>query len=250
MRYISGMSIVGPRVMRAPDNDGTGGGGAQNTASTASSSSSDGNNSSDFDLHGANIWAQGNNNPTVTTDVLNDGTNDPATMSRFDQHVQSLDFKPTFSPEVVQQLQQGNLSGLADMMNSMARQVYAQAIKDSSKMSTAAAQRAVLAATEKSTGAFKTDQAIRTLESMVPIAKNPNVAPIAQAVMAQALKAKPGDYEGGAKKVQQFFDAIRNQKSSQFGLEEPPRSGNGQRGGSSSQQFDDDAIDWLGFANT
>jgi hypothetical protein len=89
-----------------------------------------------------------------------------------------------------------------------------------------------------------------TLQRIVPISKNSNVAPIAEAMMSQFVK-KGQDHEVAAKNVQKVLATMRNIKGSDLGINEPPRSnGYNNRNGRSVQMNEDDAddIDWLSFA--
>lgn len=249
---------------------GTGTGGAGNKGSVPNAGNkpnegennnnqNDGNNQDNFDLNAGNIWEQPDNskknsNPNGNgngNQQTNNGTQ-PDAMEGFNNYVNKLDFKFALSPESVQKfIQQGDHKGLSDAITASHREVYRQTMLDASKMLNTSIEKAVNSAVEKATGAYKTDKAVDYLNTSIPIAKNPNVAPVAQAAYGAFLKAGKSQ-EDAVKGVRDFLSSIKSLKNEDLGLPKAPSGspGNGRLRESGQQSDTEDMVDWLAFAKS
>ena len=244
----------GPRVNYAPDDGGAAGGasGSGQPGSAGSQTNQNNNNSGAFDLSNTNIWevpkTEGNNQTTQMPQPTQAPVDPNA---QFNQYIQGLDFKFGLSPEDVQKfVVSGDTAGLQAAIQASQRNMYRSVLLDTSKMVNTSVERAVAIAVEKATGMYQQDKSRMVLEDVVPIAKNPNVAPIARATFQQFMK-QGASADEAAKKTQAFFDALRKQPNTDFGL--PPRADSGRGGFGQSVGFGDDAasdIDWVSFANS
>lgn len=211
------------------------------------------NNSGDFSLEEGNIWEQprtedGNNKRQPNGNEANRANNDETVMRGFDDFVAKKNWKFELGAEDIQKfVQNGDITGLQNAILKSQREMYRETMLDSSKMVNAAIDRAVNAAVERATGNFQTDKAKTTLQTVVPLAKNPNVAPIAEAIMSTFIK-KGQDHDTAARNVSKVFDAIRNVKGKDIGVEDPPRGRNDTRGSRAADDGDEELIDWLSFA--
>lgn len=261
----------GARICYAPP-DGNASGSAGNNASGGNpplqqtdnnnqgggnQNADDENSSGDFDLTRGNIWEQpqepenrngngGGNNGQGN----GEGNNSPDVMSQFDKFIEGKNFDFSMSPEDIQKfVASGDAAGLQAAMLKSQRTMYKQVMLDASTMVNAAVRRAVDAAVSKATGNFEVSNARTTLQRMVPLAKNPNIAPVAEAVMSTFTKKGMG-HEEAAGKVGQFLNALRNVKGKDIGVDDPPRQLNNNRGSRAAIGDDDEDIDWLSFAKS
>lgn len=256
----------GPRIMREGENGGAAGGAGagQNTAvgggqkpdqnNGSAGGNAGGNNNGTFNLETGNIWAppapnQGGNT-TQPQQQQQQQQQGPSQEEQFNNYINSRDFGFTMSQEDIQNfVSQGDVKGLTNAVNSAMRNSYRSMMLDASRMVNNAVDRAVEQAVQKATGMYQGDKNRMALEQAVPIAANPNVAPIAQAIQKQFLKSGKSLDEAN-KGVQAFFASLQGTDATKFGL--PPSSGSGRNGfGRDMSGFGpsgDDDIDWISFA--
>lgn len=213
------------------------------------------NKQTGFDLHATNIWDQ--KPPVDKTQTQPNGNQQPQQqqnnqqvdpMDGFNKYVDNLDFKFALSPEQVQDfMQKGDTKGLQTAINGSQKALYRQTMLDASKMLNTSIDKAVTKAVEAATGAFKTDKSIDFLNNAIPIAKNANVAPVAQAAFGSFLKAGKTQEEA-VEGVKNFFGAIKGLKNEDFGLPKASPSSTNGRTISGQQQDNEDMVDWLAFA--
>jgi len=253
----------GPRVCYEGEGAGGGtaaagaGGQAKPENQGGQSGSTTNNNNGAFSLDAPNIWAtpqpnQGGNTTTQPTVIVQPPQQQQTPQQQFEAYVNSRDFGFNMGQDDIQKfVSAGDTAGLAAAVNTSLRNVYKQAMLDSSRMVNDSVDRAVAQAVEKATGMYKGDQNKQVLEQMVPIAKNPNVAPVANAVHKQFMKSGLNAQQA-AEKVQQFFGSLQGQNPTNFGL--PPSSGSGKNGFGQNMNGgfgdDDQEIDWMSFAGS
>lgn len=211
------------------------------------------NSSGDFSLDKGNIWEQPEGNGERTQDVTGKDADrqngEAAVMEGFDAFVAKKNWKFELTPEDIQNfVEKGDSKGLAAALQKSQREMYRETMLDSSRMVNSAIDRAVDKAVQKATGNFQTDKAKDTLRRVVPLANNPNVAPIAEAIMSTFIK-KGQSHADAASNVSKVFNAIRGVKGKDIGVDDPPRDRNGNRGGAA-QNDDEDMIDWMSFARS
>lgn len=253
----------------APDGVGTGAGGTGTGSVPAAGSKTpveqggtgegnEENNGGGFDLNKVNIWEQpkpkespqgnqnnGNGNGNQQQQIV-----DP--MEGFKKYVGALDFSVNMSPEQIQNfITKGDHKGLSEAIQQTNRQVYERVMLDSSKMLNQSIDKAVETAVQKATGAFKVDKSLDFLNTSIPIAKNANVAPVAQAAYGSFLKAGKTQEEAVGL-VRDFLGAMGKIKSEDLGLPRTPSNspGSGRSFASGQQQDNEELVDWLSFAKS
>lgn len=215
----------------------------------------DENNSDGFDLDAVNIWDQpkdqnqnrGNSGNNNNNNNNNNGGQQQQT-GGFDNYINSLNFDFAMpQDDLAKFVQSGDVSGMAKAMAAHGRQVYKQALTDSVKLSQNMVEAAVQKAIKGAGMNYQTDKSIGYLEAQMPIAKNPNVAPIAQSILGTFMK-KGMKLEEAVESTKKVFGAIRSKANTDFGL--PPRSSNSSNRGRNTVEADDDesGIDWAEFA--
>lgn len=215
------------------------------------------NNPQGFDLSRGNIWEQPKPKPVEQTNQnqnggpSNNGTPqnvDP--MEGFKNYVKGLDFSAQLSPEDIQNfVQKGDHKGLTAALNKANQGVYERTMLDASKMLNTSIDKAVATAVEKATGAFKTDKSLDFLNTSIPIAKNPNVAPVAQAAYGSFIK-NGKTQEEAVGLVRDFLGAMGKLRNEDLGLPKTPSNspGSGRSLASGQQQDNDELVDWMSFA--
>lgn len=216
------------------------------------------NNGGGFDLNKVNIWEQPKPKVTEQNNQNNGNSNgtqqqqtvDP--MEGFKKYVGALEFPVALSPDAIQNfITKGDHKGLSDAIQASHRTVYEKVMLDSSKMLNTSIDKAVDVAVAKATGAFKTDKSLDFLNISIPIAKNQNVAPVAQAAYGSFLKAGKTQEEAVGL-VRDFLGAMGKIKNEDLGLPKTPSNspGSGRSFASGQQQDNDEMVDWLSFAKS
>lgn len=210
-------------------------------------------NPTGFDLNGSNIWSAGNNNAQQQSaqGQQQQSAQQPQQgqdLSGFESYVKGLQFAPAVNGELAQRIQQGDPVALQEYIGGIGQQIYKQAMLDATRLFSGMQGRIVDDAVNKASTLYGRDKAVTALQSQIPIAKNPNIAPIAQGVFAQFMKSGASQ-EQAIENTRQFLASMGNVDHKQLGMNSPPRSSNGQgRGSPAGRVSDDELVDWLSFA--
>lgn len=146
----------------------------------------------------------------------------PGSLSAFEAKMKSLKFGELVTPEMTEQLQQGDFNGLnqsmtAAMQNSVQQSLMmtAQMLNDfetrmSDKMKTISSQ------------SISTNESRAALMKAIPSASNPAIQPIAEGIFAQALKKTQGDNAKAIEMTKQFMTAMTTATAQDLGINTVP----------------------------
>lgn len=243
------------RIVRNADTGAGSGGSAEGQqspqgsapAGQASGEISDGG----FDLNAINIWQQ---KPIAQPQMAvqqqaPQQQQQPDPMGQFDQHVKGLNFgKFEMDSEQLQRfVQTGDTEGFNKSLTGMMQGVYKQVMLDASRMMATQREQIVEDALAKAKQMYGSQRTFDDLVKEVPLAGNPNVAPIAQAVFKQ-FQSQGKSHADAVKGVKSFLNAIRGTKETDIGL--PPRPSQGNlRNNTADAATDEEIIDWTSFAS-
>ena len=202
------------RFVFAPD-DGTGAGTNAETQAPASNGNAGTaeNNTGDNTPSFSEFW----DDPTASDDPpQNKPTNQPpqtpttSPMEAFQQRVSNLDLLSDFPEELNEQIQQGDFSGLKSHINKGLQGALMQAVMLGAQM----------IQTNNQSLQTKIDRTVNTTSSAreakarmfaeLPFTKDPSVSPIAEAVMARALKKNNGSLDKALEMTKGYFKAMRS----------------------------------------
>lgn len=205
-----------------------------------------------FDLNSMNIWAPAQQPAAQQTPAPQQQVQQqPDTLAQFDQYVKNLNFgKFELDADSLQKfVQHGDMQGFNTALSGMMQGAYKQMMLDASKMMGNMREQIVEEALNKAKSMYGAARTFDDLVAEVPLAKNPNVKPIAEAVYKQ-FRNQGGDHAAAVKGVKNFLGAMRQVKETDIGL--PPRTTQpGMRRGDNYQDAleTEEAIDWVAFSN-
>lgn len=215
----------------------------------------DQNNGGNNDDLPANIWAQQqqqqqdnnqqqqNNQNNNQQQNNNNNAKDAATQIR--EHLEAAGIKADFTPEEIKSLTETNDPKVfSEKLSTLMQKTYIKAMQDSNQLIESKLEKAVETAVAKAVSNVKTDGFKEKLQNSIPLAKDPNITPIAEAIAGQFLKSGKSQ-EDTIKMVQKFFGKMANASAKDLGLSENASRGRptGQNGfGQSSREED---TDWL-----
>lgn len=262
MSFMAGWSPFGAR--RADGGNAMAGGGDQGGSNNSggnqgSQNSGGGNNQGggndkpDADALPANIWAdpapqnnqqQQNNNQQQQTQQNPNNTDG---QNAFTEYVNGLNFNtPQLSQEDATKIMQGDMSPLQNMMTSMARNIYTQAMMDANKVIQKQVERGVNDAVSKSTTTVKADNFVSKMNDRLPFTKDENIAPVAKSVMSRFI-GMGQDLDTAIGNTAKYFQSISDKAGEH--LSQGNSRGNGSRPGAQGFQANrgQQEPDWLPF---
>lgn len=165
----------------------------------------------------------------------------------FDEYIKGLDLASGLDmAKISGDLNQGNTESLDNAFSTIASNTYRQAMVDMSKVIDQKVEAGVAKAVQQSSNASQSDMAVKHMNTELNFTKNPVIAPVASAVLAQLIK-KGKSTEDAVNGVREFFKQTSQLSAKELGRQNPPHSRPG------NQRFDnpvnsDDAeneIDWM-----
>lgn len=212
---------------------------------------SDNNNTDNLDLD-TNIWQNDNNGD----DPANKRTSPTAEQleTNFNSYVDGLNLTDGIdTAELGEQLREGNIDGLQNLIKKTASSTYKKTILDANKLVDAKVDAAVDKAVQKATSQVRGNNLVEKMHEQLPFTKKQAISPIATAMLQQLTsKGKsPADAING---VKQLFAELHKTSARDLGIANPPRNrpGNPQFNNSSAPQIDDDddSPDWEELLNS
>lgn len=259
-RSVAGMLINRSQPVFDMEN-GSGGGapGAGNVPPNPNGNNGNqGNNNSGFNFDADNIWSEPASNNQSNSNQRQQPASPPNgqasdQMANFNQYVNGLNFGKMFDGQAFQQaIQTGDYNSINEAMTKSMQGVYRQAVMDVTKMLDSTVNTAVEKAVGQSKNFFQTENYRKELQQAIPIANNPNVAPVAEAIYGQMIKKHNGDSKKAVEATKQFFGALTSQSHEKFGFDKPPAGMPSSRRGGGNVSFGDDGqeFDWAGWAQS
>lgn len=220
--------------------------GGNNQQGNQQNNSGGGNNNDDHVDDIADIWndpkVEAGNNPIPTA-----GPSEADHQTAFDKYVGGLDFKiPAMTPEQQTQFANGDYSSMGAMMQTMAQNVYKQAMVDANKVVGAAAKKAADEAVNRSTTSVKADQFVDRMQTKLEFTKDPSIAPIAKSVLSRFI-GKGQDVDTAIANTAKYFSQLSEKAGSS--LETGSQRNNGRPGsqGYNGGRAKEAEPDWLAF---
>ena len=212
------------------------------------------NNGQNNDDKFEDLWQDTDSNKDKTQQQQTQQTQQPGSQQApdadkaFSTYIEGLDLSKDIDlAKVSEDLNQGNTESLGKAFSSIAAKTYRQAMIDMNKIIDQKVTAGVEAAVSQSSNAAQGTQAVRQMNTLLDFTKNPAIAPVAGAVLAQLMK-KGKSVDDAVEGVRKFFQNTSKISAKALGLQNPPRGrpGNqpfsnvGDTGGD-----DDDETDWL-----
>ncbi len=149
-------------------------------------------------------------------------------------------------PTISEELNQGKTEGLGKAFSAVASKVYRHAMIDMSRVIDQKVKAGVEQAVQQSSNAAQGNQAVRQMNTTLEFTKNPAIAPVANAALAQLIK-KGKSVEDAVEGVRSFFQNTSKLSAKDLGLQTAPRSrpGNQPFNGVGDIGDDDEDTDWL-----
>jgi len=152
------------------------------------------------------------NNPATTNAPAPEpapaNTGNPA--EAFQEHLQKMDFTRGLNmQEAADKMREGDMSGMQDVMNSMGRQVFQQAVMLTSEFTKQQVENGVNEALQRSKGSYNADLAQRELQEKFPAAKDPTIAPVANGVFTRYLQ-RGQTVDEAIKNTEKYFANMAN----------------------------------------
>lgn len=246
-----------PMVRKYFSNDDGGAGGGNPPASTPGSTPA-GNDSGGTENNAgndeANLSAFWNtaSSPAATDDPQKvEVVNQPNTeeekspLDTLQTKISAMDFGGTVSDEVKQQIGEGNFEGLGAMMNKVGQEAVLQGVVMAAKMMNTNQEQMKAEITRQVRGHQSTSEATNAMRAAMPFTEKPEISPIAEGIMAQALRKENGDIGKAVGLTKRFFTEMLGITASDLGVRTVP-SGNPGAGGIHSNLGDESGpdIDW------
>lgn len=201
----------------------------------------------------ADLWQDPDSNTAQTQQQQNQQTQQqgsqqtPNADEAFNTYIEGLDLtKDIDLGKVSEDLNQGNTESLGNAFSSIAAKTYRQAMIDMSKVIDQKVSAGVEAAVQQSSNAAQGTQAVRQMNTLLEFTKNPAIAPVAGAVLAQLMK-KGKSTEDAVEGVRKFFQNTSKISAKALGMHNAPRGrpGNQPFNGAGDIADDDEETDWL-----
>jgi hypothetical protein len=146
------------------------------------------------------------------------------------------------------ELQEGKTDALNAAFETVASNVFQQAMIQTNRLVESRLDSAVDSAVNKATGKVNANFALREINEAMPFTKDPAIEPIAKAVMSGFMKQDGADAQSVVKSTQQFFEQMAKVAATEFKMV-PPNSDLGENpfggGVSPSQRNTGKVPDWL-----
>lgn len=166
----------------------------------------------------------------------------------FNTYIEGLDLtKGIDLAKVSDELNQGNTESLGNAFSVIAAKTYRQAMVDMSKIIDQKVAAGVKAAVTQSSNVAQGDMAVRHMNNALDFTKNPAIAPVASAVLAQLIK-KGKSTEDAVEGVRKFFQNTSKISAKALGLQKAPQGRPGNQPFSGAVNIDDDEdaeVDWI-----
>lgn len=149
--------------------------------------------------------------------------------------------------EISQELNQGNTESLGNAFKSVADKVYRQTMIDVSRLVDQKISKGIEAAVQQSAHATEGNLVVRQMHDALTFTKDPSIAPVAKAALAQLMK-KGKSSEEAIDGVRTFFQRMSKLSAKELGLNAPPRNRPGGQPfnpANAIQDDDDEETDWL-----
>jgi hypothetical protein len=219
----------------------------------------------DVDITKTNFWAQPQNNQNQNNqnnnnqnnqnnntnqnqnNNSNNNNNQQNAQAAFDAYLDSLGLGVQITPEALAKFKdEGDFSGVADALGKSNKNLYSAMMKDVARLVQAGTEKAVSTAMQQFSTRTATSNLISQMNKALPFTENPNIAPVAQAVLNQAMKTHGGDADKAIGMVKGFFSSMSRVTAKDLGL-------NTNQNGPGSNRFggnvvdDNDNTDWMKF---
>lgn len=188
------------RFMRGPDDSGheTNNAGGDPTANT-NNNSTDNNTGQAFDA--AAFWEQpketpDNNGNQPSNDQSNQSGNQDSSQqlgTQLLQRIQGFSAKEVFTDEVVEGINNGDFNKFDQNLSKVMQQSMQQNVEMTVQLMQVFGERMMSAVEERMNSSFTSRENYAELETQIPSAKNPGVAPIVKSIYDRALALTKGD---------------------------------------------------------
>jgi len=215
-------------------------------AAAAAESSHDENNSGADDENFADYWDQpGNGDGSVTppAQVIPPVATQESPIAQFQKFVATMDFGSVMTPDIQSELQNGDFTNFNASMNKTMQKVVEQTVMLTAKMIDHAGQTTKKDVSQLVTGHISSNDAKRALFAAIPAARDKAIAPIAEGVMAQALRRTKGNVDQAVDMTKKYLAAMAKATSSSLGITVVPQGEPGSEGLLSNS--DNPQPDWL-----
>lgn len=248
-----------PRVYFAMAGDAGGGGGGGQADADAGGTGDDGDVKPVQDPDKSNIQDNVDNfgdlwqAPKDEADPLLAKDVDPAVKKTEEakvlkDYIDKIDFMGGVDlSKITEELSAGSTEALQGALTAVAKSTYQRALVDANKVIEARVNKAVEEAVASSRNNVHGDLAVQSMEAQLTFTKDPAIAPIAKAVLAQLMR-KGQDAPTAIDNVKKYFLHTRNISAKALGIARPPR-GRGKIQNADPNDFADsddlDDIDWM-----
>lgn len=162
------------------------------------------------------------NNPSNSESDTQGGGNDLNT--QLATQLQNMSFgEPVFTPEIQQQIQEGNFDGVQDRFNSMMQQGVRQALAMQVQILRPFAEQMMNQMREEFGSTLNNRDNTDQLVKDFPAAKDPRVAPAIKNIFDQAIKNTGGDRVKAVAQTKQMMALMANVTSGDLDLRVAPR---------------------------
>ena len=142
---------------------------------------------------------------------------DPA--EAFAKHVEGLGLTSGIDANsVMEAVRNGEPDALQQAFSQIASNTYRHAMVNANKLVQQQVEKAVEQATEKATSSMDSKNAVAEMHRALPFTKDEAVAPMANAVLKQALDKTGGDVQQSLKTLEGYFKAFYDHASGDLGL--------------------------------
>lgn len=181
-------------------------------------------------LDNGNVWEDkpeenaGDQPAQITTTAAADATPKPT----FAEYVSQLNFDadPNVAQSLVSAMNDGNMEDVSKIFQKFGQQIYTKAVEDASRMLDTHGRRIETDLLKKVDGKFSTRDMRGSLEEAVVIAKNPNIAPIAEALKTTFMRQGKSDEQANTQ-VQRFLLEMSGMVQETLGSPPANRPGDG-----------------------
>ena len=189
----------------------------------------DDNNTGNDTAIDADFWSPVGDNatpaPTPAATPTVQSTDTPpgnSGLEGFQAKMKGLNFGEVLTPEIQAQITEGDFSGLQGSITTMMQQAVTQAVMMTAQMVRSSEDTLMGKVSTQIQGSLNVSDTRKALQAAIPMAAKPEMSPILEGIMAQAMKHNKGDTAKSIQTTKRFVEGMSHLAAADGIVNAPP----------------------------